>query len=500
MSGDVAGLGLGVIIAVSLIPVILTVAAGAAALVGTYYLGKGLLYGAEAIAEKRKTIKKVKPQNCSNDLASVYTKLQQELEQQSILNEKAISNLGEELERNFDPQRVPLNLDTPEIRKKVDNMKIQTSLLIDSSCKNVAAACSARSRRVSDSISKMLQSIQTTKSDLARWQEQDAASDAANLALAQEALRDAKSSLDLMRSLSQSYNSKLLESSYNVIANLYNNTVKALRKGNYQTAFANSHTIIRNVALEITDHGFRQLETDYYKEILLSKLEGLKEEMKARRTAPIKIRTTKNEDKTLDGIDLAKFMQGKYENLLQAVDTEISTVNAMTDVSVDNILEHIQYFDNDLQPSVRNKMDIATLKALGHEEKMHALEVITDYMNAQNYKLKWLRNPGLDLSQKTVVNFTRDATDTSVSVVIDTGDKQEEATNMEISVHTFSDTGSSIPPREQENLRNGMNRVLSDEGIGGNLRCDPDTLGMASHETDYNSEMLVQNMPVRQII
>ena len=228
MSGDVAGLGLGVIIAVSLIPVILTVAAGAAALVGTYYLGKGLLYGAEAIAEKRKTIKKVKPQNCSNDLASVYTKLQQELEQQSILNEKAISNLGEELERNFDPQRVPLNLDTPEIRKKVDNMKIQTSLLIDSSCKNVAAACSARSRRVSDSISKMLQSIQTTKSDLARWQEQDAASDAANLALAQEALRDAKSSLDLMRSLSQSYNSKLLESSYNVIANLYKRCVKAI--------------------------------------------------------------------------------------------------------------------------------------------------------------------------------------------------------------------------------------------------------------------------------
>lgn len=529
MSGDGLGILVGAVVAVTAIPVVLTAAACAAALAGTYFVGKGLVYGAVAIAERIEDYKSFKPANCSTGLKDVYDDLQKELEVQSKKNEKTIKKAGETLQESYDilqkeiqrqreknkeainysgqimqadfnPKTISVDLYTKDINRKVADMKTKATNTIIASCNRVSEECSGRAESNKKIINETLSDIQESKNMLVRWEAQDAASKANQRALAQEAMRDALSSLNLLKSLSDSYSSVKLKRSYNIILQTYNQAETSFDMGGYQTAFVNAHTVIRNVAQEITEHGFKQLETDYYKQVLLAKLNGLKEEMETRRTSPIKIQTESKEEKTLEMLDLAQFTQGKYDQIMAIIDKKIATVNRMGDVPAADLRQEIVQIDSDLQPAVQKMLDKATVKILGYEEKMNAFDVVFNYMKAQNYRAVWVKNPGQDRTQKTVVKFTRGSTDPSVSIVIDTGDDKDHATSLAVSVHTFSNTGGTVSAREQQNLHDGLNEAFHKKGLKGNLICDNNTLGMESHLTEYNDADLVEKLPVRTII
>ena len=196
---------------------------------------------------------------------------------------------------------------------------------------------------------------------------------------------------------------------------------------------------------------------------------------------------------------LDDFVQGRYSEVQEEIRDLLLEIRS--EQSQRYSLQKLQLLlgevENALVPRAYSLRDEAYANLMSYYERLRALEIISDYMQDQGYKVDWAQTAGNDASQKLVVHFTQSVSGNSVSVALDRDATATDIDRMAMEVMFYYGNNSQISEQEKERLRQRMLAALRKEGLGGSLSCTGNVNQQATDKT-MNDKGAVERMPVRR--
>lgn len=501
MSGEAGGVVIGGIALICFAPQILAGLAIAGLTAGAIAAGAYLTNHTKKYLEEQKHEKSLVVNQCSMQLNSVYTQMQNVVREQTKIqadysNEVAsrLNKMGEELK----------NLDTSSVSfEKVDAQ-------LANARKNIINTLGAESEKVRTEIiakgkkelQKCIEAIEKSnreKDELVQWENTTAAAEGMQKASAQEMMRDADASVKMLKSMAESSGDETFKTQVENIERTLNRAKGFFEQQMYQSAFSNARTIIRSSAVLASEHVQEELEKDMIAMELRAKTVCLLEEMKARRYFEF-INETRSDKKKVKA-DLYNFSQGKYKMMVESLEKELEFLDspALSRTSSYEIQKKIDEFDSTAEPEARRIIERSLNVMQGYYERLHVLEVVADFMTQQDYKMDWAMPVGGDASQKLVVHFSQIKTGNTISVTLDSDAASGDIANMAMEILTFYGNGREVTEAEKKQLRDDLTAALKKAGLMGNLGCQGN-INQPSGQTQLNDKESVKNSPVKPII
>ena len=495
MSGEAGGALLGVAVLVAAAPLVLGVAAAGAA-------GYGLIRGGIALSkhhakksEERAQQKQLFINNCSAELSTTYSRIRGISEQQ----QREYAAFAEELAKEMESMGMRLSEitrsgnDTAFIEKEI--RKAHQTLTTQLTCRTAEARKKIvrESRQQLKQCTAELESELNRKSKLEIWVKQTAESLAMQKSLAAEVIRDAKSSLEVLRTIAESSSEPGVKRQYAAVAEQLKNAESSQEAGMYQLAFSGAKNVIMQCAVLTTAHVRDELETDMMVSEILVMLETLYGEMEKGRKVSF-VNQTNNQPVEAD---LNQFSQGAYVRTMREIQTEIQSVTSGAK-TVYELEEARRRAEEEIIPKAIHVMQTARTVMQQFYEREYALTIIAGHMKEQNYLVKWRAAAGGDPSQELVVNFIRESTGESISVSLSADANAGDIANMALSIHSFTN-GVEASEAEREAFRRELMEALRASGFEGQIRC----LGRPSQSSDkkeYLSKEETLNRKTRNII
>ena len=494
MSGDSGGIILGLVAA----PVILAGAAAAGIAYGAVKVGGFLAKSLFDYAKQKHAEKVLAVNNCSAELDTLYQNIQIILRQQA----DACHGISLETQKKLEAaaagmQNMADDIIAQDVAALNEQIAASHSAITSAMAEHTAQVRKEildEGRRQLQECAKALDDVSKTKTALVNWKDKTAAAQAQQKALAYDSLRDALSSVNMMRGLTASARDMGFQEQYNALKEAYDKAKKNFDDGMYDAAFSGSRTVIRQVALAVAAQQTNQMERDFAAIQLQARMEGLITEMANRRYIEY------TADQVTPGEvyeeDLDEFSQGQYSKMQALLARKMSDMrNPATLYDVQRMTHE---FENVLEPQAIQVMQVAQQVLLGYHEKLKVLDVIKEFMESQNYEMEWAAPVGDDMSQKLVVKFTTKA-GASISVTLDNRAETGDIAKMALDVLTFYRDGNEVSEKEKQELRDKMNHALKDAGITGAVQCRGN-VNKPSSQTSMNTEDGVLNEQVRRIL
>jgi hypothetical protein len=224
--------------------------------------------------------------------------------------------------------------------------------------------------------------------------------------------------------------------------------------------------VIRQVAIAVAAQQVEQMELDFTSMQLQARIEGLMEEMEKRRY--IHIPAGKDCDEALDE-DLNDYSQGHYAKMQE--DLKLVLDQVRNPVNLAMIRKMAGEFDSETEPQALKIMEVSQQMMHNYHEKLKVLDVVSEFMEEQNYAMDWAAPVGDDLSQKLVVHFVNKFSNSSISVTLDNQATAGNIANMAMEVLTFYSNGNPVSEQEKQRLRAELNNALHKAGITGSVSC-----------------------------
>ena len=233
----------------------------------------------------------------------------------------------------------------------------------------------------------------------------------------------------------------------------------------------------------------RQAERDEISAILEARLEGLLAEMDGQESISF-------EDPFYGHIVeyLDDFTQGAFQQTRQESRELLETVRQDSgEQSPSILLQRLEYVENELLPHAVQVAKTGRERMLGYYERLHALQIIGDYMKEQGYAMDWAQPAGDDVTQKLVVHFQDPGSGNTVAVSLDEGADVEASGKMAMEVMFYYANGRPVTESEKQAYREGMLRALRKRDVGGSLQCTGSIQREADDKT-MNSAEAVRNL------
>lgn len=464
MSGEAAGAIVGGVVLLGVLPVVLAGVAIAGCAAGTVALGSTAVKAGIRHREKKK---RLEVEACSQELSDLYRRMQGALDRQSSMSTQYYQSVEHDMEQLSWQLQARLNegRDAGELTQQIQRAKRESAKAMEDTRRRELDRIHREGQAELSAITSELKETQKTKQNLLNWKAETATAKAQQKALAQDILRDAKATLNLLRTLAGSAREEGFLVQVEAIQRSYQTAEAALDAGSFQQAVAGGQRIISRGAALALAHSQKQMETDELLIALEARLEGLKAELEARRVVAF-------EDELYGPIeeDLDDFTQGEYSQVLARVQDLLAHVRSGGDspARLEQLLEQVE---NELVPHADRVVRVGGEKLLGYYEKLHALQTIGGYMQEQGYQTIWAQPAGGDVTQKLAVQFREPVSGNTISVALDGDTSAEDIGKMAMEVMFYYQNGRPVTEDEKRSFRDGMLNALRSKGLDGTLSC-----------------------------
>lgn len=492
MSGDGGGIIIGGLLLVAALPVVVAGAAVVGTAVGLGALGRAAIHaGAE---HHRKT--RLELDNVSAELYQMYGALRRTVEEQRRLSEEYDRKIAREFTAASERlhQEVEYGMDRSQMDRMLQDTRSHVNTQMRENRNRELTRIRENTKREAAAQISAMEQAQKTKLSLDCWKQQTTAAKANQKALAASLLRDAKSTIALLKTLSASST----DPAYTQRVQIYEDSCwgleQAMQAGAYQSVAASAQNIITNGARLALDYELSESEKDEARAALIMRLTALDAEFES--TAMVRLNTgfCDGQEEYLDD-----FVQGRYSEaqeeiraLLQEIRGEEGRRYGLQKLQL--LLDEVEGI---LVPKAYSLRDEAYANLISYYERLRALEIISDYMKDQGYQVDWAQTAGNDASQKLVVHFTQPVNGNSVSVALDKDATTTDIDRMAMEVMFYYGNNNQVSEQEKERLRQRMLAALKREGLGGSLSCTGNVNQQASDKRMHD-QTAVQNMPVRR--
>lgn len=495
MSGEGGGALIGGVILIAAAPYILAGAAAVGAVVGLIKLGSA----AAGAAERHHHETELKVERCSEELSGVYSRLDAALKRERDLGTAYYENLERDMQAFSKDIRCAVSSasDTAAIHRETEKARAAGARAMgEARTKEISRIRTAAEAEKKEAL-RILEDAQRTKAELVDWKASTAAARAAQKAMSEDLLRDAKASVDLLQKLTASnpYDQGFAKKAA-VMADSLRSATENLNNGIYQSVVPTAQLIITRSASLAIEHEEEMLERDQLLVAVEARLEALREELKTLRVVEFK-----DDLYGLAEEDLDEFTQGEYSKLESSVAELLGKVAAADKdgLSRTDLSEMLAFIENEL--AVRKDEVITTghKKLMQYYERLHALEVISDYMKENGYEVEWTAPVGDDLTQKMVVCFKEPVNGNTISVSLDEDASTEDIGRMAMEVMFYYASDRPVTEEEKSAVRKGMENALHKAGLQGTLSCTGSVGKEAENQTLKSAEE-VRKQPVRQVL
>lgn len=492
MSGSGGGVIIGGLLLVAALPVVLTGAAIVGTAVGLGALGRVAIHS--GVEHHRKT--RLELDNVSAELNQMYGGLRRTIEEQRRLSEEYDRKIAQEF--TTVSERLRREVKTEMGSTKMERMLQDTRLSVNTQLQETRARELAQfrenaKREAAAQISAM-ECAQKTKLSLDCWKQQSEAAKANQRVLAASLLRDAKSTIILLNNLAASSVDPAFTQRVQVYDSSCQTLEQAMQAGAYQNVAASAQNIITNGARLALEHELSESEKDEARAALIMRLTSLDAELESTAMVQLTVAPCNGQEEYLDD-----FVQGRYSEVQEEIRDLLLEIRS--EQSQRYSLQKLQLLlgevENALVPRAYSLRDEAYANLMSYYERLRALEIISDYMQDQGYKVDWAQTAGNDASQKLVVHFTQSVSGNSVSVALDRDATATDIDRMAMEVMFYYGNNSQISEQEKERLRQRMLAALRKEGLGGSLSCTGNVNQQATDKT-MNDKGAVERMPVRR--
>lgn len=494
MSGDAGGLIFGLLFA----PVAIAAAGAVAVAYGVFKIGSALVGAAYNYAKQKHQEKQLTVNNCSAQLQSMYQDMQ-----------LSVENHAETFAKIAKETQSQLNAAAAAMQHQAETSAIADMAALDTEVQKtqqaVQKAMANHRKEVQDKIltpgrqqlaaaAKALDNAEKVKAQLVNWKSKTAADRAMQQAMANDSLRDALASLNMMKNIADGSFSTGFKTDYATLKASYDQAKAHYDNGMYESAYSQGRMVIREVAAKTAAQQMDQMELDFAAMELQARMEGLIDEMARRRFITI---PTDHAGKESYTEDLDEFSQGKYAQMQLLLKEKLAEIS--NPANHYQIQKMAQEFDAVLEPQSHKIMQVSQYVLAGYKERMKVLEVVKEFMESQNYSMNWAVSPNDDPSQKLVVNFTNAISNSSISITLDNRAETGDIANMTLEVLTYYDNGRPVTEEDKRKLRDRLNNALREAGVMGGATCQGQ-INLPSSQPQLSTEEGVLDQPVRQIL
>ena len=496
MSGEIGGILLGGAVLVSALPIVLAGAAVIGAATGAASMGRAAAQ-AHREAEERRRREALEIRRCGAEVSETYSRLQSVLERQEAKNGACYSALESQMNRfSADLRKAAAEGgDSKRLAESLRKAREDAAKTLNSIRTQELARIRRETERETASIMSALEQAQRARMDAADWNSRTAAAQAGQNAMARDFLRDAEASANLLRTLAASSGDPDFQAKADVIARSYQRAAALLEAGNAQASSAQAQQIITESASMITAHELERADKEALRIALESRLEGLRAELEAQGRVVFTDDLYGEEEEFLDD-----FTQGEYSRVLQRVRDALSEIRGdagrnYTAYKLQSLLDDVE--DN-MIPQAEEVLRVGYEKLTHYYERLHALQIVGNYMKEQGYSMEWAQSVGDDATQKLVVHFREPGSGNTIAVSLDEQADAEDIGRMAMEVMFYYANGRPVSEAEKKAVREGMMGALREAGLSGGLQCTGCVNQEASDKTMDSAEAL-QNLPVNRI-
>lgn len=495
MSGDAAGILLGIALLVGALPVILTTVAAASAAVGAVRLGAAAVRA--AVDHHRKT--KLEVDSCSAELSGLYAQLNEAMERQDQLSDayfERVQGEMEALEAQTRQSLVDLQGQNEQAAEQLlRDVREKTSQALGERRRAEFARIRTETEQQTARIVAQIQTAQQVRVEAADWAQQTEAAKAQQTALAQDLLRDAEASLRLLRTMARSDGEPTFVAKVEAVARTYDTAASALQSGMLQVAATSAQQVITRSATLALEHEQQRSERDQARAAVVGLLEGLRAEMAEQEWIEFEDEDFGHVEEHLDD-----FTQGAFSAVVEEIDERLQWL-ASDDaafLSPEELDVEVARVEDDLFPRADQTLRLGRAMLQSFYERLHALHELQGFMAEQGYVCDWQQMAGGDATQKAVAHFVDQTTGNSIVVSLDDEDALSEVDRMAMEVMFHYGSGHPVSEEQKEQMRAGMLEALRREGVGGSLACTGQ-VGASSADVTLTTQTSVEQLPVEPL-
>lgn len=496
MSGDGAGILIGAALLIGALPFILAAAAAVAATIGVVKIGGAIISAAVDHHEKVQ----LEVNECSAELSGCYAKLEAAMAKQDQMGDELYKQLGEQLNAIEAEANQAIKASKEEsvagAEKILRDVREQTSHVMNQQRQEELARIRKETKAETDAIMSELRQAQQVRIEAADWKLQTEAAKAQQKALAQSLLRDAKASINLLRTMANSDGDPAFSAKVAVVEDTLKTAEASLDSGLVQVAATNAQTVITRSAALALEHEQQRSERDFARAAVRCRLEGLQAEL-------LELECMDFVDERFGHVTeyMDDFTQGAFSNLMDDIEAELEAISGDRGrlLSPGMLDLKMQYVENELIPRADAVVKTGHSRLAQFYERLHALAVLEQHMKEQGYQCDWKQMAGGDATQKAVVHFTEPITGNSIAVSLDDEDSDSSDLNrMAMDVMFYFANGQVVTEPDKERIRNGMLNALAAEGLSGNVACTG-SVGTESSDQTMREQTTVEKLPVKQL-
>lgn len=469
MSGDAGGALIGLALALAAAPALI---AGAAVIGTAYAAYKAGGYLVNAAKEHHQKVQ-LEIDNCSSDLKKMYSSINQAVDNASKLqyeyNVKAAQRM-EAISREIEAITSE-DVELGSWNKRLDEGRRELERSISLSASETSAEIKAQFRRSAAESISVIKKEQSLKADIVDFKSKKASDIAQAKAVAALSLGDARATVKLLSGLSGSSADKELHNKAAIVSSNLARVEDAFNNGLYEASLTGANNIVTEGALIAADFAAASLERGQAVLEYQTKIVALLSELESRRMLTVTLECGDKET-----VDLADFSQGMYERAEAQLKEKLRQSQTEWDnVSLETVRAGIQTCDmintDSEDISVARIIDVATERMQSYYQKLAALDIVSEYMEAQGFSLDWAQPVGDDITQKLVIGFSNTVTGNTISVSIDTEGKIDDMCSYVMELAYYYNNDRPVTEQEKARLRSGLNAALSEKGLRGLLDC-----------------------------
>ena len=495
MSGEGGGIIIGGLLLIGAMPLVLGAVAVAAAATGVVYAGKALV-GAVKDYHQRKS--QLMVDNCSGELSDLYDQMRAVMEDQGQLADACLGDLGARLDDIATAAREAADTteDEEELARQLAQMRSDTQRELGESRKRELERISAETQAQTAKIQSALEKAVQARIAAVDWQKETEAARALQHTTAQAMLRDAEASLRMLQSMARSAGDPVFTQKVAVLEGTCQRASQELERGLLQTAAASAQQVVTRSATLALQHEQELFERDQVGIALTARLEGLRAELDAQGWIEFDDSRFGHCEEHLDD-----FTQDAYSHLIEEIDEQLAYLASPEGrrLGIEQLQLRLDEVEGDLVGRVAQVIDVGHAKMLQYYERLHALQVLRDYMSEQGYETDWTQPVGSDVTQMIVIHFRDPVTGNGISVSLDEDQDTLDVGRMAMEVMFYYAGGREVTEAEKEEIRQAMLAALRAEGLGGELSCTGSVGTEASDPTRATADE-VEHLPVRPVI
>ena len=495
MSGEAGGVVVGGLLLVGALPIVITAALVAGAAVGVGALGVAAVRAGARTEERRRQERQLEVNNCSAELSRMYSRVRDELARQDEATARYYEKFNCEMDALSARLRnaVKADNDSADLEKMLQEVRDESKIAINKRREAEFERIRTDTESETEKIVAALGEAQSAKVAAVNWQSSSVTARAGQKAMAQDMMRDAASSIHLLDMLVSSSGDRLFTEKASAIHRSYQTAVNAMEAEAYQTVVATAQQVTISSARLVIEHEQELAKMDEIRLAVESRLNSIQSELENQSVLSFEDGTAGRVDEYLDD-----FTQGAYSRLQEEVSdllVEIEGDEHISKVALEQMLDRVE---NELAPRMERVIQMGHEKLLSYYERLHALEVVGDYMKGQGYRMDWAQTAADDVTQKLVVHFCEPISGNTVAVSLDEEDDVAEIGRMAMEVMFYYANGRPVTESEKQDLREGMMGALHAKGLSGSLSCTGQVDQEASDRT-LDSVTAVRTLPASKV-